>query len=115
MDIKRELRVIDKSIAKWKSIRDGIGIDGGGRNCALCQEHEACEGCPVYAFSNRRFCVNTPYNPWVIHLCRFHKRSMGDTERPAFALCPTCRELAQDEINFLNTVRWWITLQEGER
>lgn len=65
------------SIAKWKFIaqwlKKGLYLreDGGSETCGLCllynhpeQKYgpgEACQGCPIRAYTGRQFCADTPY------------------------------------------------------
>ena len=70
---------LEKSIQKWDSIADGIGIDCGFRNCALCKLYimrrsYTCKGCPVSDFTGAG-CCGSPYDKWYYHQLESHIES----------------------------------------
>lgn len=99
---------IKGSIEKWERIVDGTGKDRYCYNCPLCKIHEDCEGCPVPVLTldnnggnlpeDYEGCDDTPYEKWHHHLVNAHKRL------PRKVHCPTCKELAQAELDFLREV-----------
>lgn len=95
---------LELSIQKWENIVMGLGEDKGADNCALCVEFlkdmNDCKGCPVEAKTQQMDCINTPYHPWRIHHRQRHQRY------PSVAIaCLTCVYLAQDELDFLKSLR----------
>lgn len=97
------LTALKKSIQKWESIAAGIGIDVGTDNCALCQTF-CCHDCPVAKAVGYNGCIKTPYNEWSNHHEFSHQRYTDDIDKPMFCLCPTCRDLANQELAFLKSL-----------
>jgi hypothetical protein len=102
---------LEKSIAKWESIAAGIGADMGMDNCCLCQEFctprevfmYPCDACPVYMVTGELYCGGTPYYRWAVHQDYCHNNQPGF---PGFQpLCPECRQIAQEEVDFLKSLR----------
>ena len=96
---------LEKSIAKWVSIAEGIGIDAGGRNCSLCitfynYKENKCEGCPICELTGEEDCDGTPYQEWAAHHRNEHYQSKYKQ-----ALCPTCKDIAKKEVQFLKGLR----------
>ena len=62
-------RALRYSIQKWEAItiriHDGLpAYDGGWRTCALCMNYfvlHDCVGCPVFEFTGKTGCDDTPY------------------------------------------------------
>ena len=109
--ISLKLQAIDKSINKWKQIKDGTEFDKGRKNCALCQKYTNCKGCPVKEFSGEPACEGTPYLNWCNHASSYHRNDINYLS----VLCKTCEELAQKEIDFLKRIRKWVVKQEGKQ
>jgi len=100
---KKTLRALKKSIKKWEKIVAGKGKDKGGENCALCKlfAEDECVDCPVYIKTGECGCGDTPYIEWRSHQS-YH---FYTTEEEAFVVkCPTCKELAQKELEFLKSL-----------
>lgn len=53
---------------KWVPIVNGNGVDKGKVNCVLCKEYldslYGCFNCPIYAHTNKDYCIDTPYDGW---------------------------------------------------
>ena len=67
---KETLEALRKSIAKWKRLSEGRGVDRGHDNCALCAlfcpgRHALCGNCPVREYSGWSNCQVTPYGDWL--------------------------------------------------
>lgn len=93
------MNCVEKSIKeKWEPIRDGehYCFDGDG-DCACCLAHWACSGCPIFNYTGKSGCKNTPYDAAVILAETF-------IENKAYDLHAECTAAAQWEINFLNEV-----------
>ena len=95
---------LEKAIQKWDSIADGIGIDCGPQNCALCELYlidklSPCKGCPVNAVT-RWGCFPSPYGRWQKHQSESHM----DSEF-LMPFCKECREIAREEADFLRGLR----------
>lgn len=60
---KKTLAALKGSIAKWKKVADGTGVDDGESNCPLCQLFidDDCTGCPVAKAAGEPGCTNTPF------------------------------------------------------
>ncbi len=96
---------LEGSIEKWEKIVRGEGKDEGGGNCPLCVVHvssgsDICPYCPVRIKSGRRKCRDTPYEEWLEHQGREHRDSEYHIVH-----CPTCKDLAQQEVVFLKSLR----------
>ena len=106
---------------KWIPIRDGVYVDRGASNCALCSVYYTdfdCDDCPIYLRTGESFCRNTPYISWASHhnaKCRglIPIRNSPDTlhQRPYATVCRYCKVLAQRMIYFL----WDTYLIEAQR
>ena len=95
---------LEKAIKKWDSIADGIGIDLGPLNCALCKLYLIdadiyCQGCPVNDFT-RSGCSGSPYSKWYQHQESSHPKAAFDGP-----FCKECREIAREEADFLRGLR----------
>ena len=95
------LRALRGSIAKWQKILDGTGIDRCDLNCPLCEMYGTrpeCGNCPVKRRVGTSGCVSTPWEGWSDHHYLVHPT------RGARVLCPRCKDLAQQELNFLKSL-----------
>ena len=101
---KETLEALEKSIEKWEKIIAGKGEDRGRDDCALCglfaTEGKRCVGCPVYMKTGERLCKKTPYVEWLKHHVNEHK----EFSEAYMVECPTCKELAQKELEFLKSL-----------
>lgn len=93
---KKTEKALRESIAHWERIAEDPLEPIGAESCALCNmfnnpfasESDFCVGCPVYAFTGRRFCFGTPYA--LVNRCSRGSKS--------FKLA------ALDELNFLKSL-----------
>ena len=54
--LKEGLSPLEVSILKWKDIIKRKGKDNAQENCALCNAHYMCYGCPVKAKTGKNGC-----------------------------------------------------------
>jgi len=101
MDAKT-LEALKGSIKKWEKIVGGTEIDNGRLNCPLCElfEDKRCLGCPVFEQTAVSGCDGTPYEKWINHQEYRHFENSGVW----MVYCPTCKELAQKELDFLRSL-----------
>jgi len=92
---------IDIAIDKWKDIANRTGAELGPQNCALCAKyiHLKCQGCPIFESTGVRYCLHTPYIEWDAHHKDAHFGELDTVQ------CPTCKEIADREIAFLEKIR----------
>ena len=100
-------KALESAVKKWESIASGIGIDRGSQNCALCHlflraAYRDCEECPIRKATGMQYCEGTPYDEWEQHMTGVHLR-MGLTN-PRFCLCLACKEIANEELEFLRDI-----------
>ena len=105
---KEILEALKGSIKKWEKIVDGTGVDLRTQNCDLCILFgDRCVSdigiCPVFERTGEWQCNGSPYYKWADHQFEVHNKVIGRI------LCPTCKELAQAELDFLKGL-----LPEGE-
>lgn len=102
---KRTLIALEKSIEKWQEIANGTGFSQGKDNCSLCKRFWAhnCKGCPVRVKTNRLNCRATPYDIWHKHMVKKHNPE--DEWHRSGCLCDICKELAENEVAFLKSLR----------
>jgi hypothetical protein len=99
---KKTLTALMGSISKWALIVGSGGVDEGGNNCPLCElhyNHSTCSLCPVRIATNMPCCDNTPYIGWCYHQQEQHNKHIY-----LHVICPTCKELAQQELDFLKSL-----------
>ena len=109
---KETFEALKKSIEKWEKIVAEKGKDLGSDNCALCglfaTKDRKCVGCPVYMKTGEPLCRETPYIDWLKHHAYRHFNVLlGDCNimfTPCVVECPTCKELAQEELEFLKSL-----------
>ena len=99
---KRKLKALEGSIKKWEKIVDGTGVDEGGSNCPLCKLYHRCNPCPVAETVNKKGCCGTPWVEWRIH--GFKRHTTGFFCFSLKVECPTCKRLAQKELDFLKSI-----------
>ena len=96
--------LLKKVKEKWNKIIDKNGLDKGAANCAFCQIYEKGKGmlcsekCPIFIFTGRTGCLETPYTEWSIHQGNIHK----NYHPPHRVICPECLRLAKAERKFLD-------------
>lgn len=68
-------KIFDKVIKKWIGIGIGIDKDLRRNNCAFCLNFSKkdCDECPVFIFTGKRYCENTPYLQWYYRKCHPRK------------------------------------------
>ena len=55
---------LDLSVWKFIDIVYFNGKDLARDNCALCQTHKYCIGCPIFKDTGLKGCANTPYDDY---------------------------------------------------
>ncbi len=87
---------LELAIEKWYDIKAGRHNNIGPSTCALCYVYwrHDCVGCPIYEETGCDGCEHTPYEPFFDH----HENCKEEN-------CARCSELAQDEIEFLESLR----------
>ena len=100
MDTKT-LKALKGSIEKWERIVEGTGIDKAQANCPLCEMYGwNCMDCPVVTVGGAKAgCHGSPYSDWMKHLWEEH---WGKEDMKVY--CPTCKKLAQRELDFLKSL-----------
>jgi len=92
------LKALKEEIEGWEMIIDGKGVDD--RNSPLCDLFPTCIGCPVVTIGESTSgCQDTPYWGWLYHQIEEHGK-----EKEFKISCPTCKELAQKELDFLKSL-----------
>ena len=102
------LEALKKSIIKWEKIAKSTKeMDLGRVNCALCYLFNdiACEGCPIYSKTKKKYCKDTPFIEWSHH-AQLHGRNdtyfdKGLRREPG---CKECLRLVREELNFLKSL-----------
>jgi hypothetical protein len=100
-----KISIMQASVRKWQRIIDGKGSDGGVLDCPPCRLFYmlVCVGCPIAAYSGKKFCKGTPYIPWYHHQMEAH----GYMFRKVY--CPQCRELAIDMRDYMQAIVQHLT------
>lgn len=106
------LAALKKSIAHWRRLAIGarqLGERIGSSDCALCEEFNhhsnathatACQGCPVFAKTGKKFCKGTPYIKANDTLYRLMDQADISTASDAYNH-PDFKSAALDEFLFL--------------
>jgi len=101
------LKALKGSIRKWELIVAGTVVDEGGANCPLCVEfahtrggHKFCSGCPVFAYTGKPGCVDSPWELWATADKPRPGSILGINRKPIKKLV----SLAQDELDFLKSL-----------
>ena len=97
------LAALKGSIAKWKGIVNGTGIDDGPNNCPLCAmfnnwfkgQGSGCDGCPVAQSTGMGGCSGSPYAEY-----EDLREEDPDGWEPG-ALDARKNEVAREELDFL--------------
>lgn len=90
------MTALDESIAHWERLATGNREEGenpSASHCALCRNHNRCEGCPVNEATGNHGCSLTPYFD-ANFACLEH-----GLDSPEF------RAAAQKELDFLKSLR----------
>ncbi len=95
-----KISIMEASVRKWQRIIDAKGSDGGVLDCPPCRLFYVlvCVGCPIAAYSGKKFCRETPYIPWYRHQVRDH----GFMIRKIY--CPECTRLAVDMRDYMQEI-----------
>jgi hypothetical protein len=104
-DQDRRIKAIQGSIRKWVDIAYFDAIDYGTEDCELCGVFKTiidCGNCPVFKATGRPMCHNTPYINWCKH--QWSEYAMPGESVYRHVRCPECVKLAEDEIEFLESV-----------
>ena len=99
---KRKLKALEGSIEKWEKIVDGTGVDDRDGNCPLCKLYPGCKPCPVAQTAHFTGCNDTPFIKWCKH--HVEKHPTEEWYPPLKVECPTCKRLAQKELDFLKSI-----------
>lgn len=105
---------LERSIKeKWEPILAGESEDRGSGNCPLCIEflklselnNEPCVRCPVFEKTGKKSCIGTPYGDWTAHHEKEHWEDETNSTYAIQADCSRCYELAEEETDFLKSLR----------
>lgn len=111
---KEALDALRRSIKHWEENVEGKTNSFGPWDCALCGvfgPHD-CKGCPVMKKTSGLDCQNTPWEKLNEHVQFSHyPRLAGKRAFSFYRNCPTCRELAREEYDFLVS----LLPKEGEK
>lgn len=67
---KSDIKLIEKSVAHWERLSEGIDEGVGADTCAFCKKYnswggaaveEDCVGCPIAYVTGKAICEGTPY------------------------------------------------------
>jgi hypothetical protein len=91
------ISIMEASVAKWNRIIAGKGSDGGVLDCPPCRIYYllVCTGCPIAAYTGRKFCRGSPYPAWYHHQNEVH----GFMRRKIY--CDECVRLATEMRDFM--------------
>lgn len=113
----RAAEALEGSIAKWRAIAEGTGVDNACLNCPLCNmflmnpDKLYCGGCPVMLRTGRSGCSATPYelawNPAVELVEKQCEEELPLNDRGGYDLgrFPALRDAALLELAFLEGLR----------
>jgi len=92
-----KISIMKSSVKKWEGIIAGKRSDGGVLDCPPCRLFYVlvCIGCPISAYTGKKFCKGTPYVDWY-----WHHREMHDKIRRKI-YCPECLRLAKEMRDFM--------------
>ena len=96
---KETLTALKGSIEKWEAIVAGTGVDEGAANCPLCQvfhSEDSCSECPTNCY------YGAPYDEWEEHVSKHTSDINSEDEMKIY--CPTCKKLAQAELEHLKSL-----------
>lgn len=104
----KDISLLEQALLKWKEnlARSSEPLSLGSHSCPLCWEYiaavnpetlenDACLGCPIRTYTNRRYCADTPYDDVVDALHEFEVDNI-----PEHIL----KEAIQKEIDFLENL-----------
>ncbi len=106
-----KISIMQASVRKWERIIAGKGSDGGILDCPPCRLFYmlVCVGCPIAAYSGKKFCKGTPYGAWYHHQMEAH----GYMFRKVY--CPQCRELAVAMRDYMQAIVQHLTDERDRR
>jgi hypothetical protein len=95
-----KIKIMESSVAKWDRIISGKGSDSGVLDCPPCRIFYVlvCTGCPIAAYTGKKFCKGSPYIEWYHHQMEAH----GLMRRKIY--CPECLVLAKAMRDFMQEV-----------
>lgn len=104
--VQEKFEEVVKTIEHWIRVYNG-DESIGAVNCPLCNKYSKyplpCKGCPVYQYTGQSRCENTPYNDVLDHMLD-HFESHESKYLTRVMGCPTCSDLIEEELNFLNDI-----------
>ena len=103
-----KIKIMEASVAKWQRIIDGKGTDGGVLDCPPCRIFYmlVCTGCPISAYTGKRFCKGSPYVDWYHHQVECHDKMFRKV------YCPECLRLAQEMQDFMKEIVEYLKKQK---
>lgn len=98
---KATVLALQLSVHKWEGVLSRGKADDGAADCPLCFVFQinACEGCPICAYTGKKGCVGSPYVNWFMH-----HREAHSTSGIRKIMCNVCQELALEELKFLRSI-----------
>jgi hypothetical protein len=95
-----KIRIMEAAVRKWDRILNGTGSDGGVWDCPPCRIFYMlfCVGCPIAAYTGKKFCQRTPYGPWYHHQNNVHGYVIKKIR------CSECRRLAVDMRDYMQEI-----------
>lgn len=95
-----KITIMEASVRKWNRIIAGKGSDGGVLDCPPCRIFYVlvCIGCPIAAYTGKKFCKGSPYPAWYWH----HNDVHGKLFRKVY--CPECLRLATEMRDFMKEI-----------
>ncbi len=92
-----KIKIMEASVRKWEGIIKGKRSDGGVIDCPPCRIFYIliCIGCPIAAYTGKKFCKGTPYGRWYWHQLEAHDRIRKKV------YCPECLKLATEMRDFM--------------
>jgi len=90
---------MEAAVRKWERIIAGKGSDGGVWDCPPCRIYYMlfCIGCPIAAYTGKKFCQHTPYGPWY-----HHQNDHGYMIKKI--RCPECERLAMAMRDYMQEI-----------
>ena len=92
-----KISIMEASVRKWDRIIAGKSSDGGVLDCPPCRLFYilVCTGCPIAAYTGKKFCRGSPYGRWYWHQNDDH----GYLIKKVY--CEECTRLATDMRDFM--------------
>ena len=108
-DLLKQRKALDASIIKWEDVALGLKLERGTDDCGCCIAFKGwdqeCLGCPIFDFTGRSDCWQTPYIDWA----RVAESFIDNTTAPngLYAGSSCAVDAAVKELEFLKVVRAW--------